>query len=139
MVEASAAMVLPAEATSPQRARDFVAATLDDWRLAEIRDLARLLTSELVTNAVMHARTDVTVTVTRDDERQRVRVTVTDGSPTQPRRRRYSPMATTGRGLAMVGEAAAAHGVDSTEEGKAIWFELPLSADERSGAMGDRT
>lgn len=120
-------LLLPADPASPQRARDFVAEVLTAWGAASLREEARLLTSELVTNAVMHARTDATVTVVRDDVRHTVRVTVTDESEARPRQRPYSPLATTGRGLSLVARAAKDFGVDVRAGGKTVWFELPLS------------
>lgn len=126
--EQSQTLLLPPDPSSPQRARDFVAAALDAWGTVELREQARLLTSELVTNAVMHARTDVTVTVIRDDAQQAVRVTVADGSEVPPRRRRYGVLATTGRGIAMVAKAAKNFGIDIRPGGKTVWFELPIPA-----------
>ena len=126
--ELSQTLLLPPEPSSPGRARDFVAAALEAWGTAELREQARLLTSELVTNAVMHARTDVTVTVIRDDARQAVRVTVADGSEVPPRRRPYGALATTGRGIAMVAKAAKNFGIDVRPGGKTVWFELPIPA-----------
>jgi anti-sigma regulatory factor (Ser/Thr protein kinase) len=124
----SQTLLLPPEPSSPQRARDFVAAAVEAWATPELREQARLLTSELVTNAVMHARTDVTVTVILDDARQAVRVTVADGSEVPPRRRPYGALATTGRGIAMVVKAAKNFGVDVRPGGKSVWFELPIPA-----------
>jgi anti-sigma regulatory factor (Ser/Thr protein kinase) len=126
--EQSPTLLLPPDPSSPQRARDFVAAVLDVWGDAELREQARLLTSELVTNAVMHARTDVTVTVIRDDAQQAVRVTVADGSEVPPRRRPYRALATTGRGIAMVARAAKDFGIVIRPGGKTVWFELPIPA-----------
>lgn len=129
--EQSQTLLLPPDPSSPQRARDFVAAALEVWGSAELREQARLLTSELVTNAVMHARTEVTVTVLRDDVRQAVRVTVGDGSEVAPRRRAYGALATTGRGIAMVVAAANDFGIDIQPGGKAVWFELPIPSGPR--------
>ena len=122
----SQTLLLPPEPSSPGRARDFVAAAIDSWATTELREQVRLLTSELVTNAVMHARTDVTVTVIRDDDRQAVRVTVADGSEVPPRRRPYGALATTGRGIAMVAKAAKNFGIEIRPGGKSVWFELPI-------------
>lgn len=128
MTAVSAALTLPADPRSPRRARDFVQATLHSWGLVTVLDDAKLLTSELVTNAVLHARTQVTLTVTSDDERDVVRVSVSDQSPVVPRRRRYSSLATTGRGLNMVDDASQAHGVEPSAAGKAVWFEIGVSS-----------
>jgi anti-sigma regulatory factor (Ser/Thr protein kinase) len=105
---------------------------LDEWGLLRVGNEARLLTSELVTNAVVHARTELTLTVTRDTDRDVVRVSVADGSAAQPARRSYRTMSTGGRGLGIVAEGSQAFGVDSFEGGKAVWFELALG----DGATG---
>ena len=75
---------------------------LHGWGLDGLAESARLLTSELVTNAVLHARTSITVRVARDESRRLVRVSVQDGSARSPRERNYSDLSTTGRGLHMV-------------------------------------
>ena len=126
---------LPADARSPKRARDFVVDTLQGWKLDGHLGVAKLLTSELVANAVMHARTDLTVTVERDERRQVFKVSVADGVRTPPRRRRFSPWATTGRGVAIVEAAATDFGTDQSEDGKIVWFELPLVPDDDSTAQ----
>jgi anti-sigma regulatory factor (Ser/Thr protein kinase) len=118
-----------------------VESLLEAWGLLRLRNDAKLLTSELVTNAVLHAGTDLTITVARDDERQVLRVTVGDGSDTPPSRRFYSALATTGRGLAMVSHGAQAFGVDPLQAGKAgkaVWFELALSAASPAGPGAKR-
>ena len=48
----------PADRTSVARARRFVRETLIGWGAGDATDDAVLLTSELATNAVVHARTD---------------------------------------------------------------------------------
>lgn len=49
--------------TAAGEARRFVAAKLDGWGLAALRSEVELLTSELVTNAVLHARTPISVMI----------------------------------------------------------------------------
>ena len=95
---------------------------------AETQDSLVLLTSELVTNAVLHARTEFTVRVVREGET--VRVTVEDGSLAVPRQRTYGTDSTTGRGLRLVETLSAAWGVDPLPGGgKAVWFEVPAGGD----------
>src|SRR5712692_9056017 len=85
---------------SARAARYFVQAALGDLD-TEVCDTVLLLTSELATNAMLHARTDFQVTVARlhDDAR---RIAVTDGNTRLPEPRMASADATTGRGLALV-------------------------------------
>ena len=127
MTATYASLTLPADPRSPGAAREFVEETLRSWGLVAALNDAKLLTSELVTNAVLHARTSLTLVLAKDDERDVVRVSVHDESATVPRRRAYSPLATTGRGLNMVGAASQAHGVERSANGKAVWFEISMS------------
>ncbi|MGV2921185.1 ATP-binding protein, partial [Streptomyces alfalfae] len=63
----------PEAPTSAAAARQLVRAALGGIP-AEPTDTAELLVGELVTNAVLHARTEVEVSVQRQDGRIRVRV-----------------------------------------------------------------
>lgn len=110
---------VPASAAT---ARTFVDQTLSGWGCDSDVEAGRLLVSELVTNAVLHARTDIEVVVRL--ARGRVRVEVRDGSMAAPVVRHYDRDAMTGRGLALVDELAKRWGVDKGEHGKAVWFEL---------------
>ena len=114
---------LPASAAA---ARRFVTDTLAAWGHDDAVDIAILLVSELVTNSILHARSDVDLIVTEDDGR--LRVEVRDASPEAPTVRSYDTTSITGRGLAMVQSFAARWGVQPLPAGKAVWFELPLSA-----------
>jgi phosphoserine phosphatase RsbU/P len=67
---------LPPEGTSPAVARGVVDALLVDAGLVTLRNEALLLTSELVTNGVIHARTDVELEILADSNG--LHVTVTD-------------------------------------------------------------
>ena len=103
-------------------ARRFVGDTLSGWGCDDFVDAGRLLASELVTNAVLHARSGITVVVRL--HRTGVRVEVHDGSPAAPTVRDYGDEAMTGRGLALVADLAARWGVDRDGSGKSVWFEL---------------
>ncbi len=93
----------------------------------EVAETAELLVSEVVTNAVVHAATDVllVVTVLPDD---RVRIAVSDGSRHAPARRDYQATATTGRGLQLLEELADASGTLRSPTGKTVWFEVAPTA-----------
>jgi anti-sigma regulatory factor (Ser/Thr protein kinase) len=114
------ALTLPAAGTSPRESRRFVARQLDLWGLEDCVDALVLLVSELVTNALLHARTDMTVVVVRDGD-STVRLEVSDGSRALPAQRRYSEFAGTGRGLNMVDALAAGWGVRVEGRGKTVW------------------
>ncbi|MCX4997156.1 SpoIIE family protein phosphatase [Streptomyces longwoodensis] len=112
----------PAEARSVPLARRFVRSALRA-DTPEVVDTAELLTSELVTNAVLHARTEVEVRVWSHEGHVRVRVD--DSRPDRslvPREPR--PYAGAGRGLAVVEELASSHGAHPGEGRKTVWFEL---------------
>jgi anti-sigma regulatory factor (Ser/Thr protein kinase) len=113
---------LPATARSAVRARRHVTNALEKWHLEALSDAAALLTSELVTNSVLHARTSMTLSVSRDHDT--VRVSVTDGSPLTPSLRRHSPTSTTGRGIQLISRLADEWGAESTGPGKTVWFTL---------------
>ena len=117
----------PPAARSAVLARREVSAVLVRWGLDDLVDAAQLLTSELVTNSVLHARTPVTVSVAR--KRGQVRVAVSDGSPIEPSMRRHSMTATTGRGLQMLTSLADDWGSDATTTGKTVWFTLSTDRD----------
>ena len=83
-----------------------------------------LLTSELVTNAVLYARSDVVLRVSLDAAV--VRISVHDDSPMAPVPRSPGREDTSGRGLALVDVLATTWGVALNGNGKEVWFELRL-------------
>lgn len=89
----------------------------------EAAEVAELLLSEVVTNALIHTRHGAVVTVTAGPEK--VRVEVRDFMSGAPRP--YVPNAddgTHGRGLVLVRSLADAWGVTAQALGKVVWFEL---------------
>ncbi|GAA4894861.1 SpoIIE family protein phosphatase [Streptomyces coeruleoprunus] len=126
----------PRRPESVAEARRFVRAALDDVA-PDLVDTAQLLVSELVTNAVLHARTEVEVAAARVDDGT-VRVRVTDQRPDRGLVPRECPSyAGTGQGLALVGRLASRHGVDTGEDGKTVWFELwPGGSPPRADGWG---
>jgi DNA-binding NarL/FixJ family response regulator len=88
-------------------------------------DTVELLTSELVSNAVEHARSPAQVTAAMTGAR--VRVSVTDEGPGMPTLQLdVSPQQATGRGLALVAALSARWGVGAGDVGKTVWFEVDL-------------
>jgi hypothetical protein len=112
----------PPEFISGARARQRLRAVLTLWRLLDVLDEAELLTTELVNNAVMHARSEVLVTVTQ--RRSVVRVEVTDVGDGAFRPEDAGLGATHGRGLMLVEAMSAAWGTAVTSSSKTVWFEL---------------
>ena len=93
---------------------------------AELVEAASLLLSELVTNSIVHGRTDVEVRLIADDHM--VRAEVSDGNPTVPSARRTHALAGTGRGLQLIDQLSTRWGVSTSDDGKTVWFELRLAA-----------
>lgn len=116
----------PAEASSAGQARRFVDATLRTWSCEALLEVATLLVSELVSNAVLHAGTRIRVVLRMRG--RRLRVEVHDGNARLPAQKHYSAMSATGRGLLMVERMSDDWGVAPATGGKSVWFELDLTA-----------
>jgi anti-sigma regulatory factor (Ser/Thr protein kinase) len=114
-------------------ARRFTREVATRWDLdADVLADVELLVSELVTNAVLHARSPARLTIEHDG--RTLRVTVADESDAQPRLRDYGADAVTGRGLYLVDRISERWGVDAVRDdhyGKRVWFELPAPAASR--------
>jgi anti-sigma regulatory factor (Ser/Thr protein kinase) len=82
-----------------------------------------LLVSEVVTNAIIHAHSEVEVAVRLQPHS--VRIDVLDNAGAMPAPRDADDDATSGRGLALVEAVASAWGVEPTDTGKSVWFEVP--------------
>jgi anti-sigma regulatory factor (Ser/Thr protein kinase) len=115
-------LTLPPHPTSPRAARRHVAWALEASELGELVDRATLLVSEVVTNAVLHAATDIQLKCRV--ERGSLCVEVRDRSLAEPSARNYDVAAMTGRGLEMVELLADEWGVETDEDGKTVWFLL---------------
>lgn len=115
-------LLLPPEPTSARGAREFVAERLAAAGYGTAAEVATLLVSELVTNAILHARSPICVRVRPHG--RRVRVEVGDDSAAMPVLRDRDVDSTTGRGTLLVDGLAAAWGVEPSEAGKVVWFEL---------------
>jgi len=73
---------IAAHPTAPRAAREFVARTLQEWRLGSVTPVANLVVSELVTRAALEAGTDIDVSVVW--HRGALRLTVRDHGPAIP-------------------------------------------------------
>ena len=93
------------------------------WAPSELRELAELVLSELVTNAVLHAPGPLRVSVSRREGC--LALEVVDTNPDHlPAIRSYADDATTGRGLRIVDRLCAAWGVRGLAAGKGVWAVL---------------
>ncbi|MFI7085556.1 ATP-binding protein [Streptomyces anulatus] len=121
---------LPRVVDSVHRARHLVRLALDVWGLTAVQDDAELVVSELLTNAVLHARRgdSVRATVTRLEE-GRVRIAVVDLSKDRPTPRDAGGDEESGRGLEIVETLSGGQwGVDLLPWGKRVWATLGLEA-----------
>jgi chemotaxis response regulator CheB len=113
---------LPASVDSAARARAFVERELRARRRNSIIGVATLLVSEIVTNAVVHARSSPRVSVATAPDRARVQVT--DWGDGAVIMRDLGPLSLGGRGLHIVDRLADVWGTVSTPQWKTVWFEL---------------
>jgi anti-sigma regulatory factor (Ser/Thr protein kinase) len=114
-------------------ARRYVRKVLQSQRVDEkVTGIVELLTSEVVTNAVLHAdgAGELALTITGDT----IRVEVDDPSGLLPIRRCAGRDALGGRGLTIVAALARAWGVEPKRQGKRVWFEV-----DRPAARGKYT
>jgi anti-sigma regulatory factor (Ser/Thr protein kinase) len=105
------------------QARHFVFDQLTGRVGDETAETAMLLTSELVTNVVVHARTPMRLDIDLTDDA--IRVAVSDDVARQPALRSAHDARLTGRGMSLVQELADQWGVEPSPPGKKVWFELP--------------
>ncbi|MGV9878189.1 SpoIIE family protein phosphatase [Streptomyces sp. NPDC003006] len=130
MITARAAATFEPVGRSVATARSFVRDTLQGWGFSDIVDDAVVLTSELVTNAVVHAGTAADVLCLRSDDA--VRIEVSDRYPEreiplqQSSINMGSPDREGGRGLQLCAALATRWGVDYTPTHKQVWFQLDL-------------
>lgn len=122
MIGSAEMLSLPPRLEAATQARRHVRQKLVAWELDDLVDPVVLLTSEVVTNALLHAGTVITVAVRRDG--QGVRVEVGDGSGVQPVQRRRSTTATTGRGVQLLESVSDGWGSTAAGEGKLVWFRV---------------
>lgn len=115
---------LPADPRAAREARSHVRRFLDCHGLSCLTDDAVLLTSELVTNALLHAAgmPELRISLSGDD----LRLEVLDGGPGIPSPRTAADRDTDGRGLWLVDRVATRWGFNRTQASKSVWCELEL-------------
>jgi serine phosphatase RsbU (regulator of sigma subunit)/anti-sigma regulatory factor (Ser/Thr protein kinase) len=123
---------LPADRRTPAAARAVVRAVLAEAGLSDLLDEALLLTTELSTNGVLHAGTDIDLEVAAGADG--LTVTVTDyGANHAALVQAGSDPVEGGRGLLLVDHFAASWGTTHQGKGKGVWFQLAAP-----GAVDDR-
>ncbi len=90
----------------------------------DVVEIAQLLTTELVANAIDHGAGEITLDITRAS--RDLRVDVIDAAPGRPRIGRAGAYQTHGRGMLIVESLASAWGVEppSGDRQKSVWFKL---------------
>ncbi|QQC88366.1 SpoIIE family protein phosphatase [Streptomyces alfalfae] len=129
-----AARELACEPVSVPAGRRFLSEKLTEWGLAELTDSALLLTSELLTNGVRHARGPLHLRLWHSA--RELGVEITDHSTPRPRARLAESTEEDGRGLLLVDALAHAWGTRPDTAGKTVWFTLLVRPDEPE--PGDR-
>ena len=111
---------LPCASTAPTLARSFVTVMDEDWGLPDwLCDAARTVTTELVSNAVEHARTGCVLHLALDDHR--LRVSVRDHRPDGHGLPQPGVHDHRGYGLLIVEGLSRKWGVTSHDDGKTVW------------------
>ncbi|MFJ8082433.1 ATP-binding protein [Streptomyces sp. NPDC096205] len=117
--------------------RRILSAQLRYWHLDPLIDRATLGVTELLSNVHRHAQPDKTCTVQIELLLDRLTVSVRDHDPRLPVVEDADPLATCGRGLAMVAAVSESWGArPDGEDGKVVWFSLPTAVAGKSDAAG---
>ena len=127
-------MTLPMASHSVRLAREAARDALATWRLAALAETAVLLVSELVTNAVRHARGNEVITLDMEAAGTWLRIEVQDADPRWPQPRTPVEFDASGFGLVLVDALAGKWGVRETGTGKAVWAELDARQSDEPGA-----
>lgn len=121
---------VPATGSACGVGRRFVTDTLRGCGVPEeVVEVAALVTSELVANAVNHAPPPGHLLVEAD--RERVRIEVSDASEIEPRMVQPGGAVAGGRGLLLIDRLASRWGWDIRPSGKIVWVEVSLTPARR--------
>jgi anti-sigma regulatory factor (Ser/Thr protein kinase) len=119
-----ASMDIPATGLGVAAVRHVVAALLSAWQLAELRDDAVLLASELVTNAYRHAPGTDSFELEVVRRTHGIRIALADGSSIRPLIKELSHERPGGRGMTLVAAIATGWGAEDHNGGKRVWVDL---------------
>jgi anti-sigma regulatory factor (Ser/Thr protein kinase) len=125
MTSAERSMRLPAELMSVRHGRIFARDVVREWGLERLADDVQLGVSELITNAVRHAGTEVVLALRLDGD---LLVEVQDEAPDAEELTigAIDVEALSGRGLLIVSAISSDWGVSRRADGKSVWFRLQL-------------
>lgn len=128
----SCSATLPPTATSAGAARRLLRLLCSEWNVCEPTS-AQLLLTEVVTNVVVHAKTNMIVRLQANDAL--LRVEVTDGSSNLPHRRHPTLRSEGGRGLLLLDQLCDRWGYSQAMhklfECKTVWFQLTCQESAR--------
>jgi phosphoserine phosphatase RsbU/P len=124
-MDLDARLLLRGDLRSPVEARRFVARTLTPLLGREDVETAMLVTSELVTNAALHAGTECEIELQGTPGGLVIKVSDFD-KQTDLKRRNFGTEVTTGRGLRMLEVLSRRWGVEPWDRGKTVWCELSV-------------
>lgn len=120
------AVDLPATRAAPRLGREFARAALTDWGLGSLIDTATLLVSEVVTNAVVHARSASVLSLAQVPGA--IHVSVIDQGEGNAHRATRNNAIAGGHGLALVDTLSRQWGSRRVDAGHEVWFDLAIPA-----------
>lgn len=126
---------LPADLSSVRVARRLTRVTLTEWGFEDQVEVAELLVSELVGNAIDHAHGEVRLSLSAQDGV--LRCEVEDEDPELPSMCTVDADAEGGRGLFLVDMLSCRWGGVLTARGKAVWFQLPAFAEAETASLDE--
>lgn len=126
--ETAHVVLLPPVRSAVAAARRHVEQACRRWHLESLEDNALLLTSEIVTNAILHGSGAVRLQMHR--RVNRLRIEVGDDDPALPSPQVSGSALESGRGLMIVNTLSTDWGAEHLGSGKIVWFELAAPVEE---------
>jgi anti-sigma regulatory factor (Ser/Thr protein kinase) len=126
-------MTLPASGESVRTGRHATRVVLSAWRLSRLEENAVLVVSELLTNAVRHARDTDAIELDLHATPAGLRIEIQDRDRQWPRPRVLDELSESGFGFLLIDALVAKWGVRETETGKAVWAELDIQPGSEPG------
>jgi anti-sigma regulatory factor (Ser/Thr protein kinase) len=117
-------LVLPVSENSVRLARRAARTVLAAWQLPDTQETAVLLLSELVMNAIQHARATETIVVELEAVKSCLRIEIASQDPRWPQPRTQDESGESGFGFLLLDALASRWGIRQTAAGKAVWAEL---------------
>jgi anti-sigma regulatory factor (Ser/Thr protein kinase) len=116
-------VVLAPDLSAAAIARQVVEDACRAWRLDHVQAAAQLVITELVSNVVRHAGTEMEISLTASPGA--LRLAVRDGHPAPPQHHATGgTLAESGRGLVVIQALASEWGMTPTADGKVVWAVL---------------